>query len=611
MNTLVSGQLLAQEDVLTEETLLFEHVTTPYGDAFTAQNVLIQMRDETSIAVDIYRPIDEASRPTLYAAGPYPHSVDILTDQLTHAGTIAWFVSQGYAFVIANVRGTGLSNGDFSFLSREEQQDHYEIIEWIAEQPWSDGQVAGAGAGYYAASQWQMAIQNPPNLECIAPFNGTLDPLREWIYPGGLLNNTYINDWYDRKVRLANAYAPDSPRIINYDLRFEQLNHQFDDVYWQIRSSLENTDQINVPVFAIHDWSLNKFEPGLFSTLSALSKLNPVNKALITSPSENIPLNQDTRFLSSELMPYYEWCFNGRNPNSAFAERSRIRYLVKGQNIVKSESSWPPGNITHEAWFLNNIAPDNIDMPASLDDRQLTESVQLSPYNTVSDEAMIRFVSPTLDEDLEIAGPVMMELYASSTSFDLAFEVTVSEEFVAEIPESRPSLPSFLTPVVPQVEPQTESNSETTTQEIVTRGILKGSARARDGEKSSEFAPVYSLTEKEELQPGQIHRLDIALHHTAYRFSAGNRLVLEIKTVNDGSFPEASAAELLYHDRQNPSRLWLPVVQSPQDTAISAAQTGIETEEGIEASSVGNSPFQETDNEINSESQNPQIFVPR
>ncbi len=57
---------------------------------------------------------------------------------------MAELVGRGYNYVVANVRGTGASTGIFGFLAREEQQDHHEVIEWIAAQDWSNGQVAAS-----------------------------------------------------------------------------------------------------------------------------------------------------------------------------------------------------------------------------------------------------------------------------------------------------------------------------------------------------------------------------------------------------------------------------------------------------------------------------------
>ena len=87
-------------------------------------------------------------------------------------GPVEWYVGQGYAYVHADVRGSGRSEGEFSFMGRDEQQDYVELIAWIVQQPWCNGRVGGIGQSYYAMAQWLMATLNPPGLACIAPYDG-------------------------------------------------------------------------------------------------------------------------------------------------------------------------------------------------------------------------------------------------------------------------------------------------------------------------------------------------------------------------------------------------------------------------------------------------------
>ncbi len=611
LTILLSTPLSAQEQAPVDGIPDFRTVNTGFGDIFAASNVQVIMRDETPIALDIYRPAGNVSYSTLYAAGPFPHTINILTETEAEAGPIAWYVSQGYAVVVADVRGTGGSGGDFAFFSREEQQDHYEIIEWIATQPWSDGKIAGTGAGYYAASQWQMAIQNPPHLECIAPINGTLDPFREWISPGGLSNNAFTNDWYDRKVRLANAYSTESPRLVNYDMRLAQLMHQGFDEYWRIRSSEGNTRQINVPVFVIHDWSLDRTQAGLNSTLRALDELNVVNKILITEPSADIPLYQDTPLLAQELLPYYDWCLNERAPGSAFIEIPRIRYLAKGQNTIKRESNWPPGNVQHEPWFLNNTLDENNSSLATLDEEQAAESLNISTFKTQEDDPGIRFVSAPLTRNLEITGPLMLELYIASAFSDAAFEVTLHEEIIPQAPLTTVSrLPSFIAAPIQtkEAEPAEVIGTGMFEEIKVSMGMLKASSRARDEQLSTEFSPLYALDGKQALQAGQVTRLDIAMRQTSYRFSAGNRLILDIVPVNDGSMPDSKATEMLYHSRQFPSRLWLPVARVRQQTAPSPETTQAAPDRLIDLQNETEEEARQTEPELEDVRQ---FFVPR
>ena len=66
------------------------------------------------------------------------------------------------------------------------------LIEWIAAQPWCDGNVGMIGISGFGAEQIHVARQQPPSLKAIFPFDprgayGVLGGFRE-EYPGGVLH---------------------------------------------------------------------------------------------------------------------------------------------------------------------------------------------------------------------------------------------------------------------------------------------------------------------------------------------------------------------------------------------------------------------------------------
>ena len=140
------------------------------------KDVMITARGGARMAVRIYRPDGGGPFPALFASSPYRYDNNMLPAcplfLWRETGPIEWYIEQGYAYVHADGRGTGLSEGEYEFLGRREQQDLYDIIEWIGTQPWSNGKVGGIGQSYYAMAQWFMGIQNPPHLDCIAPYDG-------------------------------------------------------------------------------------------------------------------------------------------------------------------------------------------------------------------------------------------------------------------------------------------------------------------------------------------------------------------------------------------------------------------------------------------------------
>ncbi len=100
--------------------------------------VFVTMRDGVQIACRIYRPDAPGKKfPALFAASPYQYE----TDDLPHSrqflwrevGPVEWYVrDHGYVYIHMDVRGSGQSGGFYNLLDKEEQQDYYECIEWVA-----------------------------------------------------------------------------------------------------------------------------------------------------------------------------------------------------------------------------------------------------------------------------------------------------------------------------------------------------------------------------------------------------------------------------------------------------------------------------------------------
>lgn len=163
------------------------------------KNVYVKMRDGTSLAADIFHPDAEGKFPALLAMCPYSKEVQALSipPQPRHsllwggfleAGNSKYFVSRGYVHVVADVRGTGCSGGEYcNMFSNKEQEDGYDPVEWIAQQDWCDGNVGMVGISYFACIQYLVTAQQPPHLKAIFPFDGWGDLYRDIAYHFGEL----------------------------------------------------------------------------------------------------------------------------------------------------------------------------------------------------------------------------------------------------------------------------------------------------------------------------------------------------------------------------------------------------------------------------------------
>lgn len=105
------------------------------------------------------------------------------------------YVQAGYAVAIQLIRGIGESEGSFSFNSPCEANDGYDTVEWLAAQPWCDGNIGMDGSSYVGMTQLSAASARPPHLRCIVPCVVSVDFFREIPYLGGIFSRIHSINW--------------------------------------------------------------------------------------------------------------------------------------------------------------------------------------------------------------------------------------------------------------------------------------------------------------------------------------------------------------------------------------------------------------------------------
>ncbi len=144
-------------------------------DAFTVETVRVPMRDGVELSATVYRPVTPAKVrvPVILQLTPY-HSLYKALDSNEAdlpAGDAKLFVPMGYAYVVADVRGTWASGGCWDYGGLKERQDGYDIVEWFGTQAWSNGRVAMTGASYDGTTANAAAVEQPPHLATIVPVS--------------------------------------------------------------------------------------------------------------------------------------------------------------------------------------------------------------------------------------------------------------------------------------------------------------------------------------------------------------------------------------------------------------------------------------------------------
>jgi putative CocE/NonD family hydrolase len=536
------------------------------------KDVLVTVRDGVKLGVRIYRPEGGGKFPALFAASPYRYDNNELPAQPSflwrETGPIDWYVGQGYAYVHADVRGTGISEGEFRFLDRKEQTDLYDVIEWIAAQSWCNGKVGGIGQSYYAMLQWFMGIQNPPHLACLGLYDGLNDPYRYMGYPGGIEGN-FLPYWFNSSVRVANFYPANGnrPRQMTYDMLLDVQRHPFYDDYWKERSAIERLDQITVPVFSIGVFA--KQDLHLDGNIRGWQRIKGPKKLAITGTATAFSSAvdfADVEFHKKYLLPFYGVYLKGEK--TGFDARPAVEYALKGGAGTRSFDTWPPPGIRPQSFYLSAGPSGSV---SSLNDGALIPEAPsagagatsyfypnpkwvlgvacMGPAGPDPLRAVLTFASAPLAADLEIAGNGKLVVFASSTRNDMDFLIKVSEQF-PQAPEERAK----------GLQPRSV---------IVTKGWLRASHSERDPARSTELAPYYTHARSEKLAPGKIYRIEIPLEPIAHIFRKGSRIRLDLacgdSPVTDGLFshlyrPDKIGADTLYHDAAHPSQLILPVL---------------------------------------------------
>jgi putative CocE/NonD family hydrolase len=242
---------------------------------------------------------------------------------------------------------------------------------------------------------------------------------------------------------------------------------------------------------------------------------------------------------------------------------------VRGADATRTADTWPPPGVRYVTWNLSGKKSSGV---TSLNDGSLTrESPDGEPSvsytypnpgwmmgvvgfgpNNQPDPArrVLTFSTAPLDRDLEIAGPIKLVLYGSSTRDDMDFFVKLSEQ----MPQSPVDRAKDLNPAY----------------FWITKGWLRASHRALDPQKSTEMEPYHTHTNPEPIEPGKIYRFDISVEPMAHRFKKGSRVRLEI--VNGDSaitdvlwthyfIPSKIGTDTIYHSAEYPSALTLPVTE--------------------------------------------------
>ncbi len=153
-------------------------------------NVMLPMRDGVRLATDIYFPAQDG----VPVAGRFPVILERTPYDKASPGNAtngAYFARRGYVCAIQDVRGRFASEGQWYPFALE-APDGYDTVEWLAAQPWSDGQVGTMGGSYCGSDQSALATLNPPHLKTMIVAVGAANYHHASMRQNGALEQRFL-----------------------------------------------------------------------------------------------------------------------------------------------------------------------------------------------------------------------------------------------------------------------------------------------------------------------------------------------------------------------------------------------------------------------------------
>ncbi|MCD8151153.1 MAG: CocE/NonD family hydrolase [Clostridiales bacterium] len=154
--------------------------------------VMVPVRDGTKLRVDIYRPVDDEKHGVVMSAQGYDK--DFFWQQHQHVMSPLVAAQKGFVAIVAEDRGRYGSEGVFEPY-KNAGKDTYDLVEWAAVQPWSNGNVGLYGPCYNCTDGYMAALEQPPHLKAV--FGNVSNPncYKGWCYQNGVMVLSFMYTW--------------------------------------------------------------------------------------------------------------------------------------------------------------------------------------------------------------------------------------------------------------------------------------------------------------------------------------------------------------------------------------------------------------------------------
>jgi predicted acyl esterase len=521
------------------------------------QDTSVPMRDGTRLAASVFRPPGVEKAPVLLSVTPY--GKDVMPDRIGmtlmrlagvrfgklrcsrltgfEAPDPMFWTACGYVVVQADVRGMHRSEGHAGVLTQQDAEDYFDLIEWVARQPWSSGSVGLLGVSYLAMSQWRVAALRPPSLRAIVPWEGVTDLLREFGYQDGVPETGFVRVWWlfrmrrgrNRRFAMAEDFQQDRDR------------HPLDDAYWA--SKRPALEAIDVPALVCASWS----DQGLHTrgSLEGFRRIGSARKWLYTHGRRKWETfySEEARDVQRRFLDCHV-----KGEVNDWEATPRVRLEVRrtrDEFTVRDEADWPLPSVRYVPMFLdartNRLVETAPAEPGQLDYRALGSRRR--------DRA--RFIH-RFDVDTELTGSMMLRLWVSASEGDDLDLFALLRKF-----DSAGREVFFY-------------GYNGFAKDGVAKGWLRASHRMLDPSLSEPGRPWHTHTRHEPVAAGEIVAVEVEILASSTLFEAGSSLSLDVLGQDAARYPAFRHKRSVNHGRHtiytggpHASHLLLPIVGGP------------------------------------------------
>ncbi len=497
----------------------------------------IPMDDGLSLSADVFCPPGAGPHPVILSYGPYAKGLAFQDGypsawqrMVAEHPDIAYgssnryqswevvdpekWVPHGYVCVRVDSRGAGRSPGFIDPFSPREAKDLYHCVEWAGAQTWSSGKVGLSGVSYYGINQWHVASLQPPHLAAMCVWEGAADWYRDMTHHGGILSTFWAN-WFDMQVKTVQyglgARGPQSRNTgkpvcgdetlsdrelygNRCDLGDEIRAHPLDDDYHKARSP--DWSKVTTPLLSAANWGGQGLHPrgnfeGFVRAASQHKWLEVHGLEHWTHFYTDYGVNLQRRFFD---------CFL-KDAHDGWAKQPRVQLQVRHVDrfVERHEDEWP---IARTRWTRFYLSPADCSLS-----REPLAAAENVTYDARGDG--ITFVTPPLDRETEVTGPLAARLFVSSSTIDADLFLV----FRVFTPDMREVV------FMGAIDPHTP----------VAQGWLRASHRKLESQLSTPCRPYHAHNELQPLVPGVVVPLDIELWPTCIVVPAGYRLALTVR----------------------------------------------------------------------------------